>query len=382
MIYMDHAATTPVDAQVATQMLQYLSAQGVFGNASSAHAYGREAAAAVAAARGEVAALIGAQPEEIVFTSGATESDNLALLGIMRSNADRGRHLITARTEHKAVVDCAQRLEKEGFAVSWLTPDSDGLIAAEQLRAALRPDTQLVSIMHANNEIGVVQDIVALGAICRQRGVLFHSDAAQSLGCLRVDVANEPIDLLSFTAHKLYGPKGIAALYVSNAARARVAPLLYGGAQERGLRSGTLATHQIVGFAAAAHLARERRAPDAWHLLALRERLQSRLLALAGTRLNGHRERRLPGLLNVSFEGVDGESLLSDLEGELAVSSGSACDSAIQQPSYVLRAIGRSRNLAQSSLRFSLGRATTAADVEHAAALVERSVTRLRAVAP
>ena len=382
-VYMDHAATTPVDPHVAARMMEYLTEQGVFGNpSSSSHAYGREAAAALHAARNHVAALIGAHSEEIVFTSGATESDNLALLGVMRANSDRGRHLITARTEHKAVVDSARRLEKEGFDVSWLMPDGDGRIATEQLRAAIRPDTQLVSIMHANNETGVVQDVDAIGAICREHGVPYHTDAAQSLGTLAVDVAHQPIDLMSFTAHKIYGPKGIAALFVANAARPRLAPLLYGGGHERGLRPGTPATHQVVGFAAAAQLVSARRAADARQLSTLRDALQTRLLMLPGTHLNGHREHRLPGLLNISFEGVEGESLIADLEGELAVSGGAACDSSTAEPSYVLRALGRASQLAQSSLRFSLGRGTSAADVERAAAIVERSVLRLRAVAP
>ncbi len=382
-VYLDHAATTPVDPRVAARMMECLTEQGIFGNAAStSHAYGREAAAVVQNARAAVAALIGAQDDEIVFTSGATESDNLALLGVMRANADRGRHLVTARTEHKAIVDTARRLEKEHFTVTWLAPDRDGLIAPEQVQAALRPDTQLVSIMHANNEIGVIQDLDAIGAACRERGVLFHSDVAQSAGCLPLNVATQPVDLLSLTAHKFYGPKGIGALYVANKARARLAPLLHGGGHERGLRPGTPATHQIAGFGLAAQIANTQRSDDTQRIRTLRDALQAQLLTIAASYLNGHLTRRLPGLLNISFDGVEGESLMADLEGELAVSSGAACDSASGEPSYVLRALGRSSQLAQSSLRFSLGRGTTAADIDRAARVVQCSVKRLRALAP
>ena len=363
-------------------MLQCLAGD-LYGNAaSSTHAFGRAAAAAVLTARAQVASLVGALAEQIVFTSGATESDNLALFGVMRANADRGRHLITARTEHKAVVDAARRLEKDGFAVSWLEPDGEGLICLKQLRAALRADTQLVSIMHANNETGVVQNIAALGAICREHAVLFHSDAAQSAGVLPIDLKQLPVDLLSLTAHKFYGPKGVGALYVSPRARPQLQPLFFGGGHERGLRPGTPATHQLVGFGVAAELASQRAAPEAARLQPLRDNLQRQLLAIPGTLLNGHAQRRLPNLLNLSFAGVMGESLLADIETEVAVSSGAACDSATGEPSYVLRALGRSAQLAQSSLRLSLGRSTTAAELQRAAEVIERSVLRLRAVAP
>lgn len=382
-VYLDHAATTPVDAAVAAAMADVLADARFIGNAAaSSHAYGREAAALVLKARQQVAELVGAQPEDIIFTSGATESDNLALLGVMHANADRGRHLVTSPTEHKAVSDVARRLEKEGFAVSWLEPDRDGIITPEQLRAALRPDTQLVSIMQANNETGVLQDIDALGAVCRERDVLFHSDAAQSAGLLALALQHQPVDLLSFTAHKFGGPKGIGALYVAPRARPRLKPLFFGGGHERGLRPGTPATHQAAGFGLAAQLARQRRADDAAAMRLLRDALQATLLALPGSVLNGHRERRLPNLLNVSFEGVMGESLLADIESELAVSSGAACDSATGEPSYVLRSLGRSSQLAQSSLRLSLGRQTRAADIDRAAQVIERSLQRLRAVAP
>lgn len=381
-IYLDYAATTPVDPRVALAMSECLGPEGDFGNPSSAsHAYGRRAAARVEAARVEVAALVGCAPQEIVFTSGATESDNLALLGAARANADRGRHLVTARTEHKAVIEPARWLETQGFAVTWLVPDGDGLIAPEAVRAALRADTQLVSIMHANNETGVVQDLAAIGAVCRERDILLHTDAAQSAGRLPLSLDHLPVDLLSLTAHKLYGPKGIGALVVRGSVRGRLAPLIHGGGQERGLRSGTLATHQIVGFGAAAALAAAEREREAQRLALLRERLWQQLQGLGGVHLNGHPERRLAAILSVSFEGVEGESLLAGL-AELALSSGSACDSATEEPSYVLRALGRSSARAQSSLRISLGRFTTEVDVAAAATAIVREVRRLRELAP
>ncbi len=382
-IYLDHAATTPVDPAVAACMMDVLSASHRFGNAASrSHAYGREAAALVSTARAQVAALIVAQPQDIIFTSGATESDNLALAGVMRANAWRGRHLVTVRTEHKAIVDTAQHLEKEGFAVSWLEPDNEGIIAPQQLCAALRADTQLVSIMQANNETGVVQDISAFAALCRERDILFHSDAAQSAALLPLDVAHMQIDLLSFTAHKMYGPQGIGALYVAPRARPRLQPVFFGGGHERGLRPGTLATHQIVGFGAAAAIASAQRAADVAQIEPLRDGLQQSLLAIPGVWLNGHRRQRLPNILNVSVEGVAGESLLADIEAVIAVSSGAACDSALGEASYVLRSLGRSSELAQASLRLSLGRSTTAAQVTQAAEIIRRSVARLRAAAP
>ena len=382
-VYLDHAATTPVDPVVAASMLECLGHEGVFGNASSGtHAYGREAAARVEQARAQVAALLGAQPDEIVFTSGATESNNLALQGAMRANAHRGRHLVTARTEHKAVLDVVRQLEKDGCSVTWLEPDRNGLVSPGQVAEALRPDTQLVSLMQANNETGVVQDIAAIAAVCLSRGVLLHTDAAQSAAQLCIDVAALQVDFLSLTAHKFYGPKGSGALYVARRARPRLAPIMQGGGHERGMRPGTVATHQVVGLGAAAQRLGDTRDADALRIAMMRDQLQGALLELPGVHLNGHRERRLPGLLNLSFEGVEGESLLAGLYGEVAVSSGAACDSATGEPSYVLRALGRSSQLAQASLRFSLGRHTTAADIDRATEAVRHAVQRLRAAAP
>ncbi len=382
VIYLDYAATTPVDPVVAQAMAGCLGVEGDFGNpASVTHAHGRRAAARIERARGQIGALVGAAPEEILFTSGATESANLAILGAARANADRGRHLVTSRIEHKAVLDSCKHLEKEGFKVTWLTPDPNGVIAPELLLRALRPDTVLVTLMHANNEIGVIQDVAALGAVCRDRGVLFHSDAAQSVGKADVDVRTLPVDLMSFTAHKIYGPKGIGALYVRRAKRGYLRPVLFGGGQERGLRPGTLPTHQIVGFGVACELAGQRRVADSERLRALRDRLWGKLEPLGGIHLNGGGAPRLPGILNVSFEGVEGESLVTGLPG-LAVSTGSACNSASGEPSYVLRAVGRDSQLAQSSLRFSFGCATTEEDIDVAAAAVTQEVRRLRSLSP
>ncbi len=382
VIYLDYAATTPVDPAVVQAMTRCLGIDGDFGNpASATHPFGLRAAARIERARCQVAALIGAAPEEIVFTSGATESANLAVLGAARANAARGRHLVTSRTEHKAVLDACKQLEKEGFRVTWLTPDRSGVISPELLQGALRADTVLVSLMHANNEIGVIQDLGKLGAVCRDRGVLFHSDAAQSAGKIEIDVQRLPVDFMSFTAHKIYGPKGIGALYVRGSRRGFLQPLSFGGGQERGLRPGTLATHQIAGFAEACGLAAERLASESVRLTALRERLWSRLSSLDGVHLNGQGAPRLPGILNVSFEGVEGESLVTGLP-QLAVSTGSACNSASGDPSYVLRALGRDSQLAQSSLRFSFGRPTTEADIDLAGEAVVQEVLRLRALSP
>jgi cysteine desulfurase len=380
-IYLDYAATTPVDRSVAEAMAGCLGADGDFGNPSSIHSFGQRAAARVETARAQVAALLMAQPEEIIFTSGATESNNLAVLGIARSNADRGRHIVTSRIEHKAVLDPCKRLEKEGFSVTYLTPDRSGRITADAVRAALRPDTLLVSIMFANNEIGVVQDIAEIGAMCHERGVAFHTDAAQAVGKIAVDVSHLPVDVLSFTAHKLYGPKGVGALFVRKAFRPFLQAVTFGGGQERGLRPGTLATHQIVGLGAACELARRLQPVEAARLATLRDRLWEGIADLGGVHLNGESAARLPGILNVSFEGVEGESLVMGL-GELAISTGSACNSASAEPSYVLRALGRDTQLAQSSLRFSLGRFSTAFDVETAINSVNREVRRLRALSP
>ncbi|MBV6418672.1 MAG: Cysteine desulfurase IscS [Steroidobacteraceae bacterium] len=379
--YLDNAATTAVDPRVAALMAQCLTAEGTFGNASSTHVYGREAAARIATARREVAAVIGARPEEIVFTSGATEASNLALLGTARANADRRHHLVTSRTEHHATLDPLRQLEREGWAVTRLTPDGEGRVSAEAVRAALRPDTLLVSIMHVNNETGVVQDVAAIGAVCRAAGVLFHADLAQSIGKLPTAQIADRIDFGSFTAHKIHGPKGIGALYVAAAARPWIAPIVHGGGQERGLRSGTLPTHQIVGFGRAAALAASEGAADAGRMRALRTLLWNGLAALPRVYPNSPLEDGSPAILNVAFAGVEGESLVTALT-DIAVSTGSACSSASGEPSYVLRALGRTAELAQSSLRFSFGRDTQVVDVERAIAAVRAAVTRLREVAP
>jgi cysteine desulfurase len=380
-IYLDYAATTPVDPAVATAMMDCLTEGGDFGNASSTHVFGRRAAARVETARAQVAALIGAEPDEITFTSGATESNNLAVLGVARANADRGRHVITTRIEHKAVLDPCKRLEREGFTVTYLTPDRQGRIDPETVRAALRSDTVLVSIMYVNNEIGVMQDVGAIGALCRDGGVAFHTDAAQAVGKIPVDVRDLPVDFLSFTAHKIYGPKGVGALYTRRSSRPLVQPVSFGGGQERGLRPGTLATHQIVGLGAACELAARSVGDEQPRLTALRERLWDGLAGLGGTHLNGSAASRIPGILNVSFEGVEGESLVTGLT-DLAISTGSACNSASAEPSYVLRALGRDTQLAQSSLRLTVGRYTTVADVDFAIEAVRREVARLRTLSP
>jgi cysteine desulfurase len=380
-IYLDYAATTPVDPAVAAAMASCLAADGDFGNPSSLHAFGQRAAARIEQARGEVADLLSAQPDEIVFTSGATESNNLAVLGIARANGDRGRHIVTSRIEHKAVLDPCKRLEKEGYSVTYLTPDRSGRITPEAVRAALRPDTVLVSIMFANNEIGVVQDIAGIGGVCRDRRIAFHTDAAQAVGKIPIDVRELPVDVISFTAHKLYGPKGAGVLFVRKNARPLLQPVTFGGGQERGLRPGTLATHQIVGLGAACAQAKKLQPSEAERLAALRDRLWAGIAGLGGVHLNGEGASRLPGLLNVSFEGVEGESLVMSLQ-ELAISTGSACNSSSAEPSYVLRALGRDTQLAQSSLRFSLGRFSTITDVDLAIDAVSREVLRLRALSP
>jgi cysteine desulfurase len=328
-----------------------------------------------------VAASIVARPECIVWTSGATESDNLAILGVARFHADRGRHVITARTEHKAVVDAFKQLEREGFDVTWLKPATDGIVQPEQVREALRADTQLVSLMHVNNETGVIQDVGAVGAICRERGVAFHVDAAQSAGKLPLNVEAMNIDLLSLTAHKSYGPKGIGVLYVRRKPPLGLRPLVHGGGQESGLRSGTLPTHQTVGMGVAFEIGEREREEDVARIGVLRDRLWKALVGLGGVELNGHPEQRVAGVLNVCFHNVEGESLRFALR-DLAISSGSACASGSDEASYVLRALGRSDQLAQSSIRFSLGRFTTTDEVDRAIASVTREVTRLRSLSP
>jgi len=381
-IYLDYAATTPVDPRVADAMIECLRPSGEQGNPSSAgHEYGRRARGLVEKARMQVAKAIGAQPQSIVWTSGATESDNLAIFGVARFNADRGKHLVSSKTEHKAVLDPLKQLEREGFEVTWLKPEADGIVRPEQVQAALRPDTQLVSLMHVNNEIGVVQDIAAVGAICRERGVAFHVDAAQSAGKLPLNVETMNVDLLSLTAHKIYGPKGIGALYVRRKPPLGLKPLIYGGGQESGIRSGTLATHQIVGMGLAFEIAERERQQDVERIGALRDKLWAGISSIGDVELNGHPHERVAGLLNISFRGVEGESLQFALR-ELAVSAGSACSSASEEASYVLRALGRSDQLAQSSLRFSLGRYTTPEQIETAIAAVKREVARLRSYSP
>ncbi len=380
-VYLDYAATTPVDPAVAQAMMQCLGEDGAFANPSSAHGPGRAAAARIERARAQVAALIGAEPQEIVLTSGATESSNLAVLGVARANADRGRHIVTSRIEHKAVLDPCKRLEREGFSVSYVAPEGSGCIDPAAIAAALRPDTVLVSIMHVNNEIGVIEDIEAIGAICRAAGIAFHTDAAQSAGRIAVDVRRLPVDLLSLTAHKIYGPKGVGALFLRRGARPLVQPQSFGGGQEGGLRPGTLPTHQIVGFGVAAELAAARRQADHARLEALRDRLWAGIEGVGGVHLNGAAAPRVPHILNVSFDDVEGESLIAALSA-LAVSTGSACSSASGDPSYVLRALGRNTRLAESSLRFSLGRLTSAGEIDYAVEEVRRQVARLRAISP
>ena len=378
IVYLDNAATTPVDPRVAAEMRECLEQDGVFGNPSSlSHAYGREAQRRVERARAEVASLVGARPEQVLFTSGATESDNLAVLGAVRFQRQRARHVVTSRTEHPAVLDACRQLEREGCSVTYLKPGPGGIVEAEQVADALQPDTVLVSLMHVNNEIGVVQDVAAVGRLCHERGVLFHVDAAQGVGKLDLDVQRDAIDLLSLTAHKVHGPKGVGALCVRREPRIGLVPLQFGGGQEHGLRSGTLPTHQVVGMGAACRIARVEMVDDAPRIAALRERLWNALRDLPGVLLNGDPVRRVAGILNVSIDGVEGESLLLALS-DLAVSSGSACASTHAQPSYVLRALGRSDRLAQSSLRLSLGRFTTDQDVDLASARIREEVLRLR----
>jgi cysteine desulfurase len=380
-IYLDYAATTPVDPLVAQAMIECLGEAGDFANpASATHVPGRRAHARIERARAQVAALIGAEAAQIIFTSGATESNNLAILGVARANADRGRHIVSSRIEHRAVLDPCRRLEKEGFAVTYLLPDRAGRITPEAVAAALRADTVLVSLMQVNNEIGVVQDIAAIAAICRAREIPLHTDAAQSVGKMEVDARALGVDFLSLTAHKIYGPKGVGALYVRPGSRPRLAPVSFGGGQELGLRPGTLATHQIVGFGVAAQLALERLYQSS-RLQSLRDRLWKGLSQLGGVHLNGAEAPRIPGILSLSFEGVNGESLVTGL-AELALSTGSACSSATGDPSYVLRALGRASGLAQGTLRFSFGRSTSTADIDIAVGAVAREVNRLRKASP
>lgn len=379
-IYLDYAATTPADPRVASKMMQFLTLDGTFGNpASRSHRFGWQSEEAVDVARNQIAELVNADPREIIFTSGATESDNLAIKGAAHAHQARGKHIITSQTEHKAVLDSCQQLEREGFAVTYLTPAANGIISLDQLRAALRDDTILVTLMHVNNETGVIQDIAAFGELCREREILFHVDATQSVGKLPIDLSQLPVDLMSFSAHKLYGPKGIGALYVRRKPRVQIAAQIHGGGHERGMRSGTLPVHQIVGMGEAYRIAAEERETEMARLQTLRNRLWQGISTLPDVTLNGDLQQSAPNILNLSFADVEGESLIMALK-DLALSSGSACTSASLEPSYVLRALGLSEELAHSSLRFSLGRFTTEEEIDYAIALVQKSVTRLRAL--
>ncbi|AZI51925.1 IscS subfamily cysteine desulfurase [Pantoea agglomerans] len=379
-IYLDYAATTPADPRVASKMMQFLTLDGTFGNpASRSHRFGWQSEEAVDVARNQIAELVNADPREIIFTSGATESDNLAIKGAAHAHQARGKHIITSQTEHKAVLDSCQQLEREGFAVTYLTPAANGIISPDQLRAALRDDTILVTLMHVNNETGVIQDIAAFGELCREREILFHVDATQSVGKLPIDLSQLPVDLMSFSAHKLYGPKGIGALYVRRKPRVQIAAQIHGGGHERGMRSGTLPVHQIVGMGEAYRIAAEERETEMARLQTLRNRLWQGISTLPDVTLNGDLQQSAPNILNLSFADVEGESLIMALK-DLALSSGSACTSASLEPSYVLRALGLSEELAHSSLRFSLGRFTTEEEIDYAIALVQKSVTRLRAL--
>jgi cysteine desulfurase len=379
-IYLDYSATTPVDPRVVDAMLPFLRED--FGNpASRSHAYGWRAEEAVETARGDVAALVGADSREIVWTSGATESINLAIKGAAQFNRERGRHLVSLRTEHKATLDTLRELERVGFEVTYLDVQEDGLLDLDRLRDSLRPDTTVVSVMHVNNEIGVIQDLTAIGNLCRERGIVFHVDAAQSTGKVAIDLAKLPVDLMSFSAHKTYGPKGMGALFVRRKPRVRIEAQIHGGGHERGFRSGTLPTHQIVGMGEAFRLARLEMAVENDRIRMLRDRLWSGLSTMDEVFLNGHLENRVPHNLNVSFAFVEGESLIMAIK-EIAVSSGSACTSASLEPSYVLRALGRSDELAHSSIRFSLGRFTTEADVDFTVQLLRDKVGRLREMSP
>ena len=379
-VYMDYSSTTPVDPRVVDAMLPWLTNQ--FGNpASRSHAYGWSAEEAVEIAREHVAALVGADPREIVWTSGATEGNNLAIKGAAQFYKDKGKHIVTVKTEHKAVLDTCRDLERQGFEVTYLQPQDNGLISVEQLTAALRPDTILVSVMWVNNEIGVVQDIGALSALTRSKGILFHCDAAQATGKLEIDLAQVQADLVTFTAHKTYGPKGIGALYVRRKPRVRLEAQMHGGGHERGMRSGTLATHQIVGMGEAFRLAKVDMDAELQRIRALQGRLLAGLQTLEETYINGDLAHRVPHNLNMSFNYVEGESLIMAIKG-LAVSSGSACTSASLEPSYVLRALGRNDELAHSSIRFTIGRFTTEADIDYAVNLLQSKVGKLRELSP
>ncbi len=379
-IYMDYSATTPVDPRVAEAMIPYLTEK--FGNpASRSHAFGWEAEQAVERAREQVAALVNADPKEIIWTSGATESNNLALKGAAHFYSGKGKHIVTVMTEHKAVLDTVRELERQGFSATYLNPEPNGLLDLEKFKASLQPDTTLVSVMLVNNEIGVIQDIVSIGEICRERGIIFHVDAAQATGKVAIDLQRVKVDLMSCSAHKTYGPKGIGALYVRRKPRVRLEAQMHGGGHERGMRSGTLATHQIVGMGEAFRIAREEMAAENERVRMLRDRLWAGISAMEEVFVNGDMEHRVPHNLNVSFNFVEGESLIMAVS-DVAVSSGSACTSASLEPSYVLRALGRSDELAHSSIRFSVGRFTTVEEVDYVVDLLKQKVGKLRDLSP
>ena len=381
-IYLDYSATTPVDPRVAKVMMACLTNEGNFGNpASRSHSYGWKAEEAVEEARKNVAELVNADPKEIVWTSGATESNNLAIKGAAHFYSKNGKHIITLKTEHKAVLDTCRQLEREGFEVTYLEPEANGLLDMDKLKAAIRADTVLISIMHVNNEIGVIQDIKAIGALAREKKIIFHVDAAQSPGKVDIDVKDLNVDLMSFSAHKSYGPKGIGALYVCRKPRVRIESQMHGGGHERGMRSGTLPTHQIVGMGEAFRLAKEEMASENKRIRMLRDRLLNGLIDIEEVYINGDLDHRVPHNLNMSFNFVEGESLIMALK-DIAISSGSACTSASLEPSYVLRALGRDDELAHSSLRFSFGRFTTEQDVDHAIKVIRQAVSKLRDLSP
>ena len=379
-IYLDYSATTPVDPRVAQAMIPWLTER--FGNpASRSHAYGWDAEEAVEKARANVAALVNCDPREIVWTSGATESINLAVKGAAHFYRDKGKHLVTVKTEHKATLDTMRELEREGFEVTYLDVDANGLVPLAAFEAALRPDTIVVSVMMVNNEIGVVQDIPAMGEVCRKRGIVFHVDAAQATGKMPIDLGSLKVDLMSFSAHKTYGPKGVGALYVRRKPRVRIEAQMHGGGHERGMRSGTLPTHQIVGMGEAFRIAKEEMAAEGERIRMLRDRLWKGLSSIEEVYVNGDLERRVPHNLNVSFNFVEGESLIMAIK-DVAVSSGSACTSASLEPSYVLRALGRSDELAHSSIRFTVGRFTTVEEIDYAVDLIRRKIAKLRELSP
>ena len=381
-IYMDYSATTPVDERVAEKMCAYLTRQGQFGNpASRSHEFGWKAEAAVEEARAHVARLVNADPREIVWTSGATESDNLAIKGAAHFYRKQGGHIITLKTEHKAVLDSCRQLEREGYEVTYMEPEPSGLLDLAKLEAAMRNDTVLVSVMHVNNEIGVIQDSAAIGALCRDRRIVFHVDAAQSAGKVPIDLEKLKVDLMSFSAHKIYGPKGIGALYVRRKPRVRLEAQMHGGGHERGLRSGTLPTHQIVGMGEAFRIAGEEMEEENRRIRILRDRLWNGLNEMEEVYLNGDMDQRVPHNLNASFNYVEGESLIMALK-DMAVSSGSACTSSSLEPSYVLRALGRNDELAHSSIRFTIGRYTTQEEIDYIIARVREKVTKLRELSP